>query len=249
MPHAGWYAGGMTEFSLAQRVYVWLAAVSVACLIVADVVGIKLFRIPLPFELWGVSAIEHTCGMLTFPVTFILTDVINEYYGKKGARRVVYIGVAMAMLVFAVINVAQAMPYLPASYNVSEESFNAVFGSAKIMYVASVSAYLVGQLADVALFGVIKRATGGRLIWLRATGSTVVSQMLDSFVVSYVAFDLGRRIMGEGVPAPFEDIVKIAATGYALKFVLAIAATPVIYALHGMLRRIGLEPVPAGAAA
>lgn len=240
----------MVEFSLAQRVYVWLAAVSVSCLIVADVVGIKLFRIELPFSLFGISAVEHTCGMLTFPVTFILTDIINEYYGKKGARRVVYIGVAMAMLVFGVINLAQAMPYLPAAYNIDPEHFNAVFGSAKIMYVASVTAYLAGQLADVFLFGVLKRATAGRLIWLRATGSTVISQMLDSFLVTYLAFDLGRRVTGEGIPVPFSKVIDMAATGYALKFVLALAVTPLIYLAHGILsRRLGMTPVPPDARA
>ena len=183
----------------AQALYTWLASFFVACLLIADVIGIKLFRIPLgtSFRLPGlaqpIDAIQHSCGMLTFPVTFLLTDLLNEYYGKRAARRVTYIGLVMALFVFGVINLAQTMPYLPATYNIAQEHFDAVFASAKIMYIASVSAYLVGQLADIWVFHWLKKLTRGRLLWLRATGSTVISQTLDSFVVSYIAFSFGRH--------------------------------------------------------
>lgn len=226
------------DMTTSQRLYVWLTAFFVASLLIADIVGIKLFKI---------GPVEHTCGMLTFPVTFLLTDLLNEYYGKKGARRVTFIAFAMAVYAFIIMNIAQAMPYLDAPFNISPQAFNAVFGSAKIMYIASLSAFLVGQLADIALFGFIKRLTRGRMIWLRATGSTVVSQMLDSFVVSYLAFSLGRQLFPDPAspPAPFGDILKIAATGYALKFVIAIAITPLIYLGHGIFKRwFGLTPCP-----
>lgn len=229
-----------------QRLYVWLTAFFVACLLIADIVGIKLFHIPLPFKLFGYDAIEHTCGMITFPVTFLLTDLINEYYGSKGARRVTYIGLAMAAFVFIIMNLAQAMPYLDAPFNIKQESFDAVFGSAKLMYVASMSAYLVGQLADIWVFKAIKRSTGGKLLWLRATGSTIISQMLDSFVVSYIAFGIGKTLTGQpGASIP--EVLKIAATGYTLKFVLAVCITPLIYLGRGILHRwFGLVPAPPG---
>lgn len=234
-------------FTVQQRVYLWLTGFSVASLLVADIVGIKLFRIPLPFPILGFTAIEHTCGMITFPVTFLLTDLVNEYYGKRAARRLAYLGVAMAMYVFVIINLAQAMPYLDASFNVRKEEFDAIFGSAKIMYIASVSAYLVGSLCDIAVFGFIKRLTGQRLVWLRATGSTVISQLIDSFVVSYLAFSLGRQLFPSAAnpPAPLAAIPGIAVTGYALKFAIAIAITPVIYAgRYAMHRWLGLTPMP-----
>ncbi len=123
-------------FSAAQLVYLWLSALFIASLLIADIVGIKLFRIPLPFTVLGFDAIEHTCGMLTFPVTFLLTDLINEYFGPRAARRITYIALAAAVFVFVVINLAQAMPYLDAPYNVREDQFDAIFGSAKIMYIA-----------------------------------------------------------------------------------------------------------------
>lgn len=228
------------RFSTPQTVYLWLAAVSSTCLVMADIVGVKLFHV----RLWGLT-VEHTTGMLTFPVTFVLTDVLNEFYGKKAARRVVYLSLAMAVLAFIVLNVAQAMPRLDAPYNIDEAAFDQVFGSARIMYVASLAAYLVGSLADIVLFAWIKRATGGKLVWLRATGSTVVSQFIDSFIVSYIAFSLGRKLFpAEGVvAAPFGDILKIAATGYTLKFVLAVLTTPVIYLIKWALTRYcGLRP-------
>lgn len=107
------------------------------------------------------------------------------------------------------------------------------------------SAYLLGQLSDVWLFGVIKRLTKGKLLWLRATGSTVISQMLDSFVVSYVAFSFGKSVTNQ-TPATLAEVMNIAITGYGLKFVIAAAITPLIYIIRNFLhKRFGFEPLPA----
>lgn len=237
----------------AQTLYVWLTAFFVASLLIADIVGIKLFRIPLGFSFripgldQPIDAIQHSCGMLTFPVTFVLTDLLNEYYGKRAARRVTYIGLVMAVYVFVVINIAQWMPHWAESFNIGAEHFTAVFGSAKIMYVASVTAYLVGQLSDIWVFHVLKRLTRGRMLWLRATGSTLISQTLDSFVVTYLAFSLGRRLfpIPGSPPADGWQVVQFAMTGYLLKFVIAIGITPLIYAGRGLIHRcFGLTPLP-----
>jgi queuosine precursor transporter len=242
------------ELDVGQRVYVWLTGACVACLIIADVVGNKLFRFELPFSIplpWGdpITGIEHTCGMLTFPVTFILTDLINEYFGRRAARRTTYIALSMGLLAFAVINLAQAMPYLDKPFNVRKEHFDGIFGTAKVMFIASLGAYLVGQICDIFTFGVIKRLTGSRFIWLRATGSTVISQFIDSFVVTFLAFNLLRRLT-DAPPdqiVPLSGILPIAITGYLLKFVIAIAVTPLIYLGHGILHRgLGLAPLPPG---
>jgi uncharacterized integral membrane protein (TIGR00697 family) len=131
------------------------------------------------------------------------------------------------------------MPYLDAPYNVEPAEFDAIFGSAKIMYIASLSAYLVGQLSDIAVFGFFKRLTGDRFVWLRATGSTVISQLIDSFIVSYLAFSLGRELFPDPAnpAAPITAIPAIAVTGYALKFAIAIAITPLIYLGRRLMRR------------
>jgi len=227
-----------------QFIYVVLTSIFVSCLLVADVIGVKLFEFKLPFPILGHNSIEHTCGMLTFPITFLLGDTINEYYGAKATRQTVYIGLAMSILVFAVINLAQVMPYLDKPFNVSKDAFDMIFGSAKLMYIASIVAYLIGQLSDIWLFGVIKRFTKGQYLWLRATGSTLVSQMLDSFAVSYVAFSLGKALTGQS-PASIPEVLEIAVTGYGLKFFISALMTPALYGLrHVMHNYFGLEPLP-----
>jgi len=231
-------------FSKQQFVYVVLTSLFVTCLIVADVIGVKIFELTLPFTIMGFKTVEHTCGMLTFPVTFLLGDIINEYYGPKATRTTVYLGLAMSIFVFAMINIAQALPYLDRPFNVSPLAFNTIFGSAKLMYVASIFAYLVGQLMDIWLFGVIKRLTKGNYLWLRATGSTVISQLLDSFVVSWIAYGPGKTLTGQ-VGASLGEVINIAATGYILKFVISGLITPILYWLRGVMHNTyELEPLP-----
>lgn len=235
-------------------VYCWLCALSATCLVIADLIGIRLFRIPLPFSFtppWDskatIDAIEHSCGMFVFPVTFILTDLLNEYYGKRAARRVVLISFSMGLFVFLVIVLVSKLPRLDAVYNVSEDAYSAVFKNALVMYMASLSAYLIGNLADIAMFTTIKRLTAGKMIWLRATGSTVISQLLDSFVITYLAFSLGRELFPNpgAIPMTMDQVFKTALTGYMLKFFIAIASTPIIYAGRSVMKQVfGLHPLP-----
>lgn len=121
-----------------------------------------------------------------------------------------------------------------------------MFANARMMYVASLGAFLVGSLLDIAdCCGVMKRWTGGRMIWLRATGSTVVGQVFDSLIVSYLAFGLGRQLIPSGSPpAPLPDILKIAATGYTLKFALAVGITPDLRGARGAAERAGDDAPP-----
>jgi hypothetical protein len=232
------------SFSKQQFVYVVLTSIFVTCLIVADVIGVKIFELTLPFTILGFKTVEHTCGMLTFPVTFLLGDIINEYYGAKATRTTVYIGLAMSIFVFGMMNIAQALPYLDKPFNVSPQAFNTIFGSAKLMYIASIAAYLVGQLIDIWLFGVIKRITKGKYLWLRATGSTLISQLLDSFVVSYIAFGPGKTLAGQA-GASVREVLNIALTGYGLKFVISGLITPVLYWLRDIMHNVyELEPLP-----
>lgn len=240
-PSIGPSTGGHEfRMDLRSKVYLWMSGISVASLLVSDVVGSKLFDV----NIMGVT-VQHTCGMIAFPVTFVITDLLNDYYGKAAARRVAIVSFTMALLAFVVINVALSMPRLDASFNVNEESFHDVFASARVMYIASLTAYIVGTFLDIRLFSAFKRLTGGKAVWLRATGSTVISQMIDSFIVSWLAFSLMRRLIPDsGTPASFVEVLKIAATGYTLKFFIALALTPIIYLAHGLLSAAGLRPVP-----
>jgi len=229
-------------FSAAQLVYLWLTSVCITSLLIADIAGVKLFQI----HIFGLT-VQHTCGMLTFPITFLLNDLINEYYGPKAARRVIWIGLAMGFFVFIVNNIALAMPHWDVPFNINPNSYSDVFANSRVLYVASLAAYLVGSLADITVFGWLKRLTGGRLVWLRATGSTVISQFIDSFIVTWLAFSVGRALFPtDAAPMPFNEVLKTAATGYILKFVLAIALTPVIYlGRRIMTNQFGLRPLPA----
>jgi uncharacterized integral membrane protein (TIGR00697 family) len=233
------------RLNVQQFVYVVLTSIFVTCLIIADVIGVKIFELKLPFPIFGHKTIEHTCGMITFPITFLLGDVINEYYGAKAAKDTIYIGLAMSILVFGVMNFAQALPYLQKPFNVTPQAFDMIFGSAKLMYIASICAYLIGQLSDVWLFGVIKRVTKGNYLWLRATGSTLISQMLDSFVVSYMAFSFGKSVTNQ-IPATMREVMNIAITGYGLKFVISLLITPILYLVRNLLHdKFGFRPLPA----
>ena len=236
-------------FSPAQRVYVTLAALSVAALLIADIIGVKLFQLDVSYWSGKKWTIVHTCGMLPFPITFLITDLVNEYYGRKAARRIVWLSLAMGLLVYVVVRVSLRMPHLDAPFNVDKDAFAQIFATSQVMYIASLIAYLVGNMCDIAMFGWIKRLTGGRMIWLRATGSTVVSQFIDSFIVTWVAFSVGRRYFGDPggpSPMPFDEVLRTAATGYVLKFVIGIGITPLIYLGRHIIRtRYGLVPLPA----
>ena len=225
---------------IAQVIYLWLGGLFVASLLVADITGVKLFQLHL-----GPLTVQHTCGMIAFPVTFLLTDLVNEYYGARAARRLVWLGLAMGFFAFVVINASLALPRWDVPFNLPEGTFEAVFANSRVMYLASLGAYLAGSLLDITVFGWLKRLTGGRLIWLRATGSTVISQFLDSFLVTWLAFRVGRTLLPtDAVPMPLAEVLKTAVTGYTLKFVLAVALTPVIYLGRAVLSRgFGLRPL------
>lgn len=227
--------------SRAQLVYLWLAAVNVTALLLANIVGVKLFRFETPLGF----GIEHTVGMLPFPITFLLTDLLNEYYGRRATRRVAYIAFTMAALAWALLWIARKFPILEGiPGTATQESFEIIFGASSLMYLASIAAFLVGSLMDISLFGLFKRLTGGRFIWLRATGSTVISQLFDSLIVTFLFFMIFPMLLGKEF-ATFDVTLKIALTGYILKFVIAVVLTPLIYLGRWILREIvGLQPLP-----
>jgi uncharacterized integral membrane protein (TIGR00697 family) len=201
-----------------QHFFVWLTAIFVAALVTGDFIGGRFF------VLFG-----HTfsAGIIPFPLTFVLTDIVNEFYGTSGARRLTFVGLGAAVFVWGVIQLALHLPPSPMS-PISDEVFHAAFGTAARLYIASLCAYVIGQLLDISIFRALRRATGHRLLWLRATGSTVLSQMIDSFTVSFV-FLAGTRSMG--------FITSNAANNYVGKLIMAVLLTPVIYAMHAIFRR------------
>lgn len=222
----------------AQRLYLWLTAVFVTCLLVADTTGGKLFT----FELAGIQ-VRHSVGQLSFPITFLLTDVLNEFYGAKGARRATFVGFGMVVLAFGLYAAGNALPVAADSF-VPQAAFARVFGLSQQLIVASLSAYLVGQLLDIALFARLKRWSHGRHVWLRATGSTAVSQAVDTLIVTMILTAGQRRPGGE--LWTLAEKLDLALTGYWLKLAIAVALTPCIYLLRWTIRtKLGVQPLPA----
>lgn len=201
-----------------QRFFVWLTAFFVAALVTGDFVGGKFFI---------VAGHTFSAGIIPFPLTFVLTDIVNEFYGTHGARRLTFVGLGAAVFVWAIITLSLSLPTSPES-PIPDGVFRGAFGTSARLYVASLTAYLIGQLLDISIFIVLRRMTGHRLLWLRATGSTVLSQIIDSLSVSFV-FLVGTR--------PLDFIVTNAAHNYVGKLLMAVLLTPLIYVGHAVFRR------------
>ncbi len=215
-----------------QKLYVVCAAVFLTALVIAEATASKFFtafHLPFTITILGVefNEVVMTAGVIAFPITFIVTDLLNEYYGKPGIRFVTFVGMAMIVFEFALLQIAMAVPTSDIS-PVPGEAFNTVFGASGRVILGSLVAYLIGQLADITLFHWLRRLTDGRHLWLRATGSTFGSQFIDTAIVLTVAF-AGQLAVGE--------IVAITLFNYGYKFLIAVAITPLIYAAHWAMDR------------
>jgi uncharacterized integral membrane protein (TIGR00697 family) len=213
-----------------QKLYLYLAGIFLTALLIGDTIGSKLFEVAIPTP-FGALPATLSVGAMWFPITFLLTDVINEFYGARGARFITFLGFWMALAAFGVIWVARIIP--AASFSpIPHDTFNTVFGGANRIFAASITAYLVGQLIDIAIFQTLKRRTGERFIWLRSTGSTLFSQLIDTVIVQWIAFS--------GVLTQ-SQIQRAAITSYVVKVLVAVALTPIIYALHALIARVVLR--------
>ncbi len=210
-----------------QKLFVVCTAIFLTALVVAEATAGKLFTVfhlPFSINILGQSFDEviMTAGVIAFPITFIITDLLNEYFGKPGIKFVTYLGLTMIMFEFGLIQVAMSVPTASIS-PVPDEAFNSVFGASGRIIIGSMVAYFVGQLADISLFHWLRKLTDGKHLWLRATGSTFGSQFLDTFVVLFIAF-YGQWTL--------QTVVAITLFNYAYKFVVAILITPLIYLAH-----------------
>lgn len=210
-----------------QKLYVVCAGVFITALVIAEATASKFFTaFDLPFAIrifdQEFTSVVMTAGVIAFPITFIVTDLLNEYYGRRGIAFVTGLGMVMIIFEFVLLRVAMAVPTSDIS-PVPDEAFNLVFGASGRIIIASLIAYLIGQVADITLFHWLRGLTRGRHLWLRATGSTFGSQFLDTFIVLSIAF-FGQLA--------FASIIAITIFNYAYKFAIAVVITPVIYAAH-----------------
>ncbi|RME14403.1 MAG: VUT family protein [Bacteroidetes bacterium] len=202
-------------------IFLILAGFFITNAIAAEMIGGKLVRF------FGIFT--QSIGIILWPVVFLLTDLINEHFGKDGVRRLTYITVGLIIYIYILLSIAIQIPAVKFS-PVSDWAFQTVFGQSQWIIIGSITAFIISQLVDVYTFWLIRKATGKYMIWLRATGSTIVSQLVDTFVVQFIAF----VIPGYWT---FFDFLENALYGYAFKLIVAIALIPFIYIGHRIIEK------------
>jgi len=226
-----------------NRLFIILAGIFITNALLAEMIGVKIFSAegtlglnPANLNIMGFTmAFNLTAGAVIWPVVFITTDLTNEYFGKHGVKRISYFTAALIAYAFIVIFITIRLA--PADFWINSNdaagnpvnmdvAFNKIFGQGQRIIIGSLTAFLIGQLVDVFVFQLLRKYTGSRMLWLRATGSTLVSQLVDSFIVLYIAF--------AGVFTN-QQIIAIGITNYIYKFLVAIALTPIIYLGHSWI--------------
>jgi queuosine precursor transporter len=233
--------------SRATRLFLALAGFFITDALIAEFVGVKIFSLErtlgigdVQWSLFGVSgSLNFTAGVIYWPVVFVLTDLINEYFGRRGVRLVSWL--AVAFIAFAFMAAYIAISLQPAQFwresgaaaGVADMQvpYALIFGQGMWTIAGSITAFLVGQLIDVTVFHRIRSMTGERWLWLRATGSTAVSQLFDSFIVLYIAFVLGPQHW------PIKQFLAVGMVNYGYKMLAALAMIPVLYLVHAGVRR------------
>lgn len=236
----------------ATRLFIALAAFFCVNAVLAEFIGVKIFALedtlgiaPLEWNLFGRSgSLNFTVGTLLWPFVFVLTDTVNEFFGRRGVRYISWLAVALIVygFVFAFLAIAAAPAgwWLEAARDQGvpdyQAAFAAIFGQGMWSIGGSIVAFLAGQLIDVSVFHRIRATTGERWVWLRATGSTAVSQLVDSFVVIYVAFVLGPQQW------PTDLFLAVSSVNYLYKMLAAVAMIPLLYLMrYGIRRYLGRE--------
>lgn len=200
--------------------FLLLAGIFVTNAILGELIGGKLIQ-------WG--AYTLSLGVLPWPVVFITTDLVNEYFGTRGVRRLTFITVGLIVYAFVILFLGMQIPAVDFS-PVKDEAFTNVFGQSLWIIVGSIIAFITSQLVDVAVFWIFRNRTGGKHLWLRATGSTALSQLIDTFVIMGIAFYLPGKIS-------FDQYVNTSLFNYTYKLMVAIGLTPIIYLSHGLIDR------------
>ena len=236
-----------TEFDKRKnKLFLILGTFFLTNAIVAEFIGAKIFSLeatlgfnPANITLFGeTNSFNMTAGVILWHFVFIMTDIINEYFGKDGVRKLSYLTVIMLIYSFIMVRVAMGLKgadfWIGSGSNkgISDMSsaYNSVFGAGLMIIIGSLVAFLVGQMVDAFIFTKIKDKTNNKFIWLRATGSTVVSQFIDSYVVLIIAFYIGGTFS-------FKQVMAIGTINYIYKLTMSIVLLPLLYFVHGIIDR------------
>lgn len=237
-----------------NRLYLFLCFIFLTNAILAEIIGVKIFslekwlslppaQVALPFDF--VLDFNLTAGVVIWPIVFVTSDLINEYFGKKGLKQVSYLTAGFIVYAFLIIFFTTTLPpadfWLDINKSLSGKDFNIntafslIFRQGLGIILGSITAFLIGQLVDTHSFHYIKNITGNKRLWLRATGSTLISQFIDSFVVLWIAF----YAFGNW---PLKMVIAVGMINYLYKFVVAVALTPVLYGAHSLIDNYLLDP-------
>ena len=219
-----------------NNLYVVLSGIFIVNALVAELAGSKIFSLERLLGIPNHQNLNLSVGVIIWPFVFVFSDIINEYFGKIGVRRISFFTAILLCYSFLIIFIGTNLP--PArfwlnlnhtdpsgvAFNI-DYAYSAVFRQSLGIIVGSVTAFLISQMIDVYSFIYIKAFTGHKKLWLRATGSTIISQLFDSFVILFIAF----YVLGNWT---FKDVISVGIVQYIYKVVLAVAFTPLIYVIH-----------------
>jgi uncharacterized integral membrane protein (TIGR00697 family) len=221
-----------------------LGSFFIANAIIAEFIGVKIFSLeetlgmqPVNWQILGNSlSFNMTVGVILWPIVFIMTDIINEYFGSSGVKLFSYI--AAILVSYAFLAIYMGINLTPANFWINkttptgttnmQDAYTQIFGQGMWIIVGSLVAFLVGQLVDVSVFHYLKRKTGANKLWLRSTGSTIVSQLIDSFVVLFIAFYIGAGW-------DIKLVLGICLVNYIYKLTVALLLTPLLYGIHSII--------------
>ena len=213
----------------ADRIYLFLAALFITSLVVSNLIFQKFFYwYPFSVRLFGSNLFELSVGILPYPITFLITDLISEIYGKKKANQVVTAGIFASFFSIVILLIAQAVPAIPAS-PVDDATFDKVFALSPLAVLASMLAYLFAQYIDIRIYHFWKNLTRGKMLWLRNNFSTFASQFIDTFTVIVL-------LCGFGV-LPWSLFWGLLVSGVLFKILVAALDTPLLYLLVFLFRK------------
>ena len=209
---------------VAYKIYIILGAMFISALVVSNLIFQKFFY----WDFFGIYRFEISVGILPYPITFLITDIISEVYGKKKANQVVTAGIFASVFSLGIIYVANAVPAIENS-PVTNETFSIVFGQTALAVLASMMAYLAAQYIDIYIFHFWKKVTKGRMLWVRNNFSTFTSQFVDTFAVLFLlcSFEI----------LPWNLFKDLLLSGFLFKVLIAILDTPVLYAAVYLFQR------------
>ena len=234
------------------NLFIVLSGIFLTNALIAEIIGVKIFSLEstlgfdpaqIPLLNGAVLDFNLTAGVVIWPIVFITTDIINEYFGKQGVKKISFLTAGFIAYVFVVIWIVTFLT--PANFwldvnNTDSQNnpfnidfaFNKLFRQGAGIIIGSLVAFLIGQLLDVYVFQQLRKITGSSKLWLRATGSTLVSQLVDSFVVLFIAFYFLAPASSQWSVA---QVLSVGVVNYIYKFIIAVAITPLLYVAHAII--------------